>query len=108
MKVFKSLVFLSCLLTSAAATADNVNVIEASYGLNCSGNLRGNMTDIVKDSCKGKQLCDFTVDHMVHGDPAHMCPKNFVVEYRCGIKEKKRAQIAPEASKNSIALDCTG
>lgn len=101
------LVALGSLSTSAAFAAD-VKIIQASYGLSCGGNLRDNMTNRVMQECKSKSLCHFTIDHEKHGDPAPMCKKNFVVDYSCGGSSTvKTASIAAEASKQYVTLDCS-
>lgn len=108
MRAITTLALLSGLLISRVAFGAGVEVISASYGVNCNPNLRGNLTDVVKQSCKDKALCHFTVDHEKYGDPAVNCAKNFVVDYHCGgSSTTKSATIAAEATKQYVTLDCS-
>lgn len=96
------------LFLSSSVLASEVKVIEASYGLNCSQRLQGNMTSIVARACHNKALCHFTVDHEIHGDPAMGCAKTFIVDYTCSRNSvTKTAKISAEATKNYATLDCS-
>ena len=108
MKIFNLGINASLLLLTSVALADDVKVIEASYGLNCSQRLQGNMTGTVARACRHKALCHFTIDHEIHGDPARNCAKTFIVDYRCRHNSvTKSAMISAEATKNYVTLDCS-
>jgi hypothetical protein len=104
-----ALTIASLFLFSSSAFADKIKVLDASYGLNCNKNLRGNMTSTVARACRNKARCNFTINHQIHGDPANGCAKDFVVDYMCKSKSKsvkKTAKIWAEASQNFVTLGC--
>lgn len=83
-----------------------IKVIAATYGKNC-GNLYGNVTHHLAQSCDGREFCEYVLDHRVIGDPAPGCPKDFFAEWQCGRHpEIGTIGINPEASGARIVLRC--
>ena len=103
---------------SQTASLDAINVVEATYGLNCTGFeptngtankvFPGNATSHVAGACNGQQSCDYAVHWQLIGDPAFGCAKTFNVSYRCGAGPVQDAgEIPPEAGYGSVAtLNC--
>jgi hypothetical protein len=88
-----------------------IDVLEASYGVNCANDQRpiraGNVTSFVKRSCNRKDACSYAVDVATFGaDPAHMCAKDFVVRWRCDDGQERTASLPPEAHAHTIELAC--
>jgi hypothetical protein len=92
--------------TGDLAAAENkrgnaIKVVEATYGGNCEGVSKGNVTPFVASACDSKDLCNYRVYYKrMGGDPAEGCEKNFAVTYTCGRNSKPNAcTLAPEAGK---------
>jgi hypothetical protein len=88
-----------------------IDIIEASYGVNCSNDQRqvraGNVTSFVKRSCNRKDACSYAVNVAAFGvDPAHLCAKDFVVRWRCEDGQERTAGLPPEAHGHTIELAC--
>lgn len=108
MNLLPKLAIVAIVMVAGTASAADLYVASATYGLSCSPSLYGNMTVTVGRACSGKSLCHFTIDHEKHGDPAPMCSKNFVVDYKCsGSNVIKTAAVSAEASKHYVTLDCS-
>src|SRR5262245_29591939 len=68
-----------------------IKVLEATYGGNCAGVKKGNVTKFVASACDGTNLCNYRVYYKnMDGDPAEGCKKAFRVIYACGRKFKTR------------------
>jgi hypothetical protein len=78
-----------------------IKVLEATYGGNCQGVTKGNVTQFVASACDSKDLCNYRVYYKnLGGDPAEGCEKNFAVSYACGRNAKPDAcMLQPEAGK---------
>jgi hypothetical protein len=99
-------------------TAARIEVIEATYGLNCKDHevkppnenkvSVGNVTKAVKSVCDDKQKqCWFNIDIDEFGDPANGCAKNFSVSWKCeGSAKIHEAGAAPPAENKSVLLSC--
>jgi hypothetical protein len=91
----------------------NINIIEASYGLNCNGGNRGNITrklqmlineqgDTSSYMLNGNS--SFQNFNRVFGDPNFMCPKDLRVIYDCGDGNRKEAYVPNESG--TLNLSC--
>jgi hypothetical protein len=70
--------------------------LEATYGGNCAGVAKGNVTKYIASACDGTDLCNYRVYYKnMSGDPAADCRKAFRVTYVCG-KNKKPETCALE------------
>ena len=76
-----------------------IKVLEATYGGNCAGIAKGNVTEFVGSKCNATNLCNYRVYYKsMGGDPAAGCKKDFSVTYSCGRKSKRETcTLAPEA-----------
>jgi hypothetical protein len=92
--------------TNGAAAAEKekkpgkaITVLEATYGGNCSGIAKGNVTEFVRSKCNDTNLCNYRVYYKsMGGDPAEGCEKNFSVTYNCGRRSKhETCTLAAEA-----------
>jgi len=74
-----------------------IRVLEATYGGNCAGVAKGNVTNFIASACNGIDLCNYRVYYKeMGGDPAGGCRKTFRVTYVCG-KNTKPETCALEA-----------
>jgi hypothetical protein len=105
-----------CVARGAESAGGTINVLAATYGLNCAGFtptngtrnavFRGNATGPVAGACNGRASCSFTVRVEQLGDPAYGCAKNFDVDYACG-GAAKTAFAGAEAGYGSVVrLSC--
>src|SRR5262245_47223941 len=77
--------------------ASAIRVLEATYGGNCTGVGKGNVTKFIASACDGTDLCNYRVYYKnMGGDPAAECKKAFRVTYVCG-KNTKPQTCALEA-----------
>ena len=78
-----------------------IKILEATYGGNCEGVTKGNVTQFVASACDSKDLCNYRVYYkQLGGDPAEGCEKSFAVSYTCGRNAKRNAcTLPPEAGK---------
>jgi hypothetical protein len=78
-----------------------IKILEATYGGNCQGVTKGNVTQFVASACDSKDLCNYRVYYKsLGGDPAEGCEKNFAVSYTCGRNTKPDVcTLQPEAGK---------
>jgi hypothetical protein len=68
-----------------------IRVVEATYGGNCAGVAKGNVTKYIASACDGTDLCNYRVYYKnMSGDPAADCRKAFRVTYVCGKNKKPR------------------
>src|SRR5262245_66062544 len=68
-----------------------IKVLEATYGGNCAGVAKGNVTQFIASACDGTDLCNYRVYYKnMGGDPAAGCKKAFRVTYVCGRSEERR------------------
>jgi len=76
-----------------------IRILEATYGGNCAGVARGNVTEFVGSKCNDTNLCNYRVYYQsMGGDPASGCDKDFSVTYRCGRRSKpETCKLAAEA-----------
>jgi hypothetical protein len=66
-----------------------IRVVEATYGGNCTGVAKGNVTKFVASTCDGTDLCNYRVYYKnMGGDPAPGCKKAFRANYVCGKNRK--------------------
>ena len=92
-----------CLAAATAGMADEkkkpghvIKVLEATYGGNCPGVARGNVTQFVSSSCNDSNLCNYRVYYKsMDGDPAEGCAKDFRVTYSCGARTKPETCALP-------------
>ena len=74
-----------------------IRIVEATYGGNCAGVAKGNVTKFIASTCDGTDLCKYRVYYKdMGGDPAAGCRKAFRVNYTCG-KNTKPETCALEA-----------
>jgi len=104
----RALVWVACTIVYVSAAAGNVTaaekkqsnvirILEATYGGNCAGVAKGNVTRFVASACDGTDLCNYRVYFKnMGGDPATDCEKTFRVAYSCG-KNSKPDTCALEA-----------
>src|SRR5262249_24381132 len=75
-----------------------IRVLEATYGGNCEGVAKGNVTKFIASACDGADLCNYRVYYKnMGGDPAAGCKKAFRVTYVCGKNTKNPETCALEA-----------
>jgi hypothetical protein len=68
-----------------------IRIVEATYGGNCAGVAKGNVTKFIASTCDGTDLCNYRVYYKnMGGDPAAGCRKAFRVNYICGKNTKPR------------------
>jgi hypothetical protein len=81
--------------------ANTIKVVEATYGGNCDGVTKGNVTSFVASACANTDLCNYRVYYKsMGGDPAPACEKDFKVTYTCGRSSKSETcTLAAEAGK---------
>jgi hypothetical protein len=103
-----AIVAAACLLLAGAAGAAEqkragIRVIEATYGGNCAGVRKGNVTQFVAAACNDKTLCNYRIYYKdlhkdLGGDPAEGCAKAFSLSYACAKSGKHaRCNVAAEA-----------
>ena len=69
--------------------ANAIRVLEATYGGNCEGVAKGNVTKFIASTCDGTDLCNYHVYYKkMGGDPAMGCKKTFRVTFICGKNTK--------------------
>jgi len=95
------------LVAGAAGAAEQkragIRVIEATYGGNCAGVRKGNVTQFVAAACNDKTLCNYRIYYKdmykdLGGDPAEGCAKAFSLSYACAKSGKReRCNVAAEA-----------
>jgi hypothetical protein len=88
-------------------TSVSIRVLGAAYGRNCAGNVTTNVTDDLARQCQGRDYCVYRIDARQIGDPRPGCAKEYQARYICrdGGNERQAA-ASPEASGQSIVLDC--
>ena len=75
-----------------------IRVLEATYGGNCAGVAKGNVTQFTAAACDGTDLCNYRVYYKnMGGDPAAGCKKTFRVTFVCGKNTKNPETCALEA-----------
>jgi hypothetical protein len=78
--------------------ANAIRVLEATYGGNCEGVTKGNVTKFIASTCDGTDLCNYHVYYKkMGGDPAAGCKKAFRVTFVCGKNTKNPDTCALEA-----------
>jgi hypothetical protein len=66
-----------------------IRVLEATYGGNCAGVAKGNVTKFIASACDGTDLCNYRVYYKdMGGDPSTGCKKAFRVTFVCGKNRK--------------------
>ena len=91
------------LLGSASGAAEKkrsgIHIVEATYGGNCAGVKKGNVTSFVAAACDSKNLCNYRIYYKdMGGDPADGCAKAFSLSYTCaGSGKRERCNVAAEA-----------
>ncbi len=101
--VSSSILYLNCPTDIVAAekkqATNAIKVLEATYGANCSGVAKGNVTAFVSKACDNDALCNYRVYYKsMGGDPAPGCEKDFKVTYTCGKNSKRLiCTVPPEA-----------
>jgi hypothetical protein len=98
--------------------ANAIRVLEATYGGNCAGVGKGNVTKFIASACDGTDLCNYRVYYKnMGGDPAAGCKKSFRVTFVCGKNTKpETCALEAEAGKggeegeanNFCLLHCLG
>src|SRR5262245_21423229 len=88
-----TIVYVSALVSNVAAAekkqSNVIKILEATYGGNCAGVAKGNVTRFVASACDGTNLCNYRVYYKnMAGDPAADCEKAFRVTYSCGRNSK--------------------
>jgi hypothetical protein len=96
--------------------AGDINIIEASYGLNCNGGNRGNITRRLQELINQQgDKSSFTFDganpyqhfNKVFGDPSNGCPKSVEVTYDCNDGNRRSANIPAGVSESgTLRLSC--
>ena len=78
-----------------------IRVLEATYGGNCAGVAKGNVTKFIASACDGTDLCNYRVYYKNMGDdPAPGCKKTFRVTFVCGKSTKpETCTLEAEAGK---------
>ena len=77
--------------------ANAIRILEGTYGGNCAGVTKGNVTKFIASACDGTDLCNYRVYYKnMGGDPAAGCKKAFRITFVCG-KNTKPETCALEA-----------
>jgi hypothetical protein len=80
--------------------------LEATYGGNCEGVAKGNVTKFIASTCDGTDLCNYHVYYKkMGGDPATGCKKTFRVTFICGKNTKSLETCALEAEAGKAGED---
>jgi hypothetical protein len=86
--------------------ANAIRVLEATYGGNCEGVAKGNVTKFIASTCDGTDLCNYHVYYKkMGGDPAMECKKTFRVTFICGKNTKNPETCALEAEAGKAGED---
>jgi hypothetical protein len=86
--------------------ANAIRILEATYGGNCEGVAKGNVTKFIASTCDGTDLCNYHVYYKrMGGDPAMGCKKNFRVTFICGKNTKNPEACALEAEAGKAGED---
>jgi hypothetical protein len=82
--------------------------VEASYGKNCNGGLKGNRTSLFQSLANEKETFNYSYDYtQTGGDPAYGCGKTLEIVYKCSDGEPKTFTVPPEAGINGqVSLSC--
>ncbi len=92
---------------SDPARRNTIEVLDATYGANCTAKAAGNVTQYVAKICGVTFNCSLPIDYSKMGDPAPGCAKDFSLKYRCGQQSESRAlAVSPEASGKTLKLEC--
>ncbi|KAF0184251.1 MAG: hypothetical protein FD163_1825 [Hyphomonadaceae bacterium] len=92
--------------STPSAGSGAIRVTEATYGGNCQGVTRGNVTSHIAQQCNGKSSCDYQVDYSVIGDPSSGCPKDYRVAYQCGGLAKETFAGTERGINPLVRLSC--
>ena len=80
-----------------------IRVVEATYGGNCAGVAKGNVTKFIAAACDGTDLCNYRVYYKdMGGDPAAGCKKALRITYVCGKNTKNPETCALEAEAGTL------
>jgi hypothetical protein len=60
-----------------------ISVVSGTYGASC-GAASGNATSDLKTKCDGQDVCDYTIDAGILGDPKKGCAKDYEARWTCG------------------------
>lgn len=93
-------------VAQAQPQTTTISVTMATYGGRTCKIPNGNVTQPLQTACNGKATCQYTVNHLVIGDPAPGCAKDFVVEWTCGTSPGGSASLPGEASGGKVNLSC--
>lgn len=87
--------------------SNQLRIVEATYGGQCSQVAPGNWTTRFASSCNGNVTCSRLVLEPTDPDPAPGCGKDFTVKYSCGVEETVYTVKYPaEAASNRVNLKC--
>jgi hypothetical protein len=85
----------------------SIRVLGAIYGRNCRAQTGGNVINDLVRQCQGRDYCVYRIDYRQIGDPTPGCAKDYHARYICRDGDAERyASASPEASGQSIVLDC--
>lgn len=93
----------------APQQSGGINIIDASYGINCNAALKGNRTDLFKGLANGKlSLDNYEYNYITTGgDPAGGCGKTLEINYNCSGGPPKKFSAPPEAGVGAkVNLSC--
>ena len=77
---------------AAEQKRSGIRILEATYGGNCAGVSKGNVTAFVAATCNNKNLCNYRIYYKdMGGDPAPGCAKAFILSYTCAGSGKRGA-----------------
>ena len=97
----------ACPTVQAPKPPTNIQIVDASYGLNCNPALKGNRTQLFKTLTAGKSSLNYTYDYrQTGGDPASGCAKTLVINYNCGGANKVFTAPAEAGINGKVALTC--
>lgn len=71
------------ILLAGCGGKTGIQVVSATYGASC-GAPAGNATGDLKGKCDGQEVCNYTVDVTVLGDPKQACAKDYEARWTCG------------------------
>jgi len=60
-----------------------IEILSATYGLNCNVDLFNNHRVWLDKACSGKSACSYTASNSLSGDPAPNCRKSYDYDYEC-------------------------
>ena len=97
------------IIVTATSERSPINIVEASYGINCDSSLRGNRTSFFQSLvASGQDMTNYLYNFIkTGGDPAPGCRKTLQIDYKCENGPTKTTTVPSEAGFNGrVSLNC--